>query len=173
MANGRSDPSRIPELRSGRRLSERKLRKQRRFLRSIRGYTKGAGDAHMYLPRPWRPEDLHFFRTTGSGMKHVFLSEYGNGSQIDPIRIVRLMEQNGGKPEFDDYKLYAAMYQQLERDWKRWRLDRVFASPSDMVRAGQLLQSTLRLSALDAIRSNPNLVGYSLTGLSDQAIEGE
>lgn len=137
------------------------------------GYTQNAGDAHMYVPRPWRPEDLRFFRTVGSGTRNVFLSEYGNGSQIDPIRIIRLMEQNGGSKNLDDYKLYFAMYEQLERDWKRWELDRAFASPSDMILAGQRMQSTLRLSALDAIRSNPHLAGYSLTGLSDQAIEGE
>ncbi|MGI8988343.1 MAG: CocE/NonD family hydrolase [Bryobacteraceae bacterium] len=137
------------------------------------GYTKGAGDAHMYVPRPWREEDLQFFRTAGSGMKNVFLSEYGNGSQIDPIRIIRLMDQNGARHDFDDYKLYRGMYDQLERDWKRWGLDQIFASPSDMITAGQRMQSEQRLIALNAIRSNPHLAGYSLTGLSDQAIEGE
>ncbi|HWB95130.1 MAG TPA: CocE/NonD family hydrolase, partial [Bryobacteraceae bacterium] len=137
------------------------------------GYTQGAGDAHMYVPRPWRAEDLQFFRTAGTGMKNVFVSEYGNGSQIDPIRIVRLMEQNGASEDLDDFRFYRAMSQQFERDWKRWGLETVFASPSEMISAGQRLQTEQRRLALNAIRSNPHLAGYSLTGLSDQAIEGE
>ncbi len=83
------------------------------------------------------------------------------------------MEQAGASPDLEDYRLYRQMYDQLERDWKQWGLDRVFASPSEMVTAGQALQSEQRRLALNAIRSNPHLVGYSLTGLSDQAVEGE
>ena len=137
------------------------------------GYTAGAGDIHMYPIRPWPEDAMKFFRTVGEGKKNVFLSEYGNGSQIDPIRIVHLMQQNGASPELEDYKLYDNMAVQLERDWKQWKLDHVFASPSDMITASQQLQSEQRRLALNAIRSNPHIAGYNLTGLSDQAIEGE
>jgi hypothetical protein len=116
---------------------------------------------------------MRFFRTVGTGTKNVFLSEYGNGSQIDPIRIVHLMQQEGASPDLEDYKLYDNMAVQLERDWSAWALDQVFASPSDMIVAGQRLQSEQRRLALNAIRSNPHIAGYNLTGLSDQAIEGE
>jgi hypothetical protein len=137
------------------------------------GYTAGSGDIHMYPVRPWTEENMKFFRTVGTGTKNVFLSEYGNGSQIDPIRIIHLMQQNGASPELEDYKLYNNMAVQLERDWKQWKLDQVFASPSDMFAASQRLQSEQRRLVLNAIRSNPHIAGYNLTGLSDQAIEGE
>ena len=137
------------------------------------GYTQGSGEIHMYPVRPWTDETMKFFRTVGAGTKNVFLSEYGNGSQIDPIRIIDLMQQNGASPELEDYKLYDDMAIQLERDWKRWKLEQIFASPSDMFAASQRLQSEQRRLALNAIRSNPHIAGYNLTGLSDQAIEGE
>jgi hypothetical protein len=137
------------------------------------GYTPGAGDIHMYPIRPWPDEAMKFFRTAGAGTKNVLLSEYGNGSQIDPIRIIKLMQQNGASPELEDYKLYDKMAVQLDRDWREWKLDQIFASASDMIAASQALQSEQRRLALNAIRSNPHFAGYNLTGLSDQAIEGE
>jgi hypothetical protein len=137
------------------------------------GYAPGSGDIHMYPVRPWPDESMKFIRMAGTGAKNVILSEYGNGSQIDPIRIVKLMQQNGANPELEDYKLYDKMAVQLDQDWKEWKLDHVFASPSDMIVASQELQSEQRRLALNAIRSNPHFAGYNLTGLSDQAIEGE
>ena len=137
------------------------------------GYMPGSGDIHMYPVRPWPDEDLRFIRTVGTGTKNVFLSEYGNGSQIDPVRIVHLMQQNGASHDLEDYKLYNNMAQQLQRDWKDWKLDQIFTSPSDMITASQRLQSEQRQIALNAIRSNPHIIGYNLTGLSDQAVEGE
>ena len=131
------------------------------------------GDAHRYLPRPWSSQALSLFRTMGQQGKNVFLSEYGNGSQVDPIRTVRLFEQNGASPDLDDAKLYGSLLTELERDWKRWGLDGLFTSPSEIMDQGLRLHSQQRLIALNAIRSNPKLAGYSLTGLSDQAVEGE
>ena len=131
------------------------------------------GDLHNYPPRPWSADTLHAFRTMDAGGRNVFLSEYGNGSQIDPIEITRAMEQLGVRPDAEDYVLYKGMREELLRDWQRWGLDRVFASPSSMIAEGQRMQSEQRRIALNAIRSNPKMAGYSLTGLSDQAVEGE
>ncbi len=139
----------------------------------IGGYVEGSGDAHMYVPRPWRKEDFEFFRTVGAKSKNVFLSEHGNGSQIDPVRITRLFEQHGARPDMDDAKLYRATLDQLEVEWKRWGLDQVFTTPSEMVLQGQKIHSEQRLIALNAIRSNPKLCGYSMTGICDQGVEGE
>lgn len=137
------------------------------------GYVAQAGDAHMYVGRPWTKESREFFRTVGAKGMNVFLSEYGNGSQIDPVRLIRLFEQHGARPDLDDTKLYRGMYDQLLRDWRRWGLDQIFATPSDLFQEGERIHSEQRLIALNAIRSNPKLAGYSLTGLCDQAVEGE
>jgi hypothetical protein len=133
----------------------------------------GTGDAHKYVPRPWRKQDLEFFRTIGIGSANVFLSEHGNGSQIDPVRLVRLFEQNGARPDLDDAKLYRTILEQLEAQWKRWGLDQVFTTPSEMVAQGLSVHAEQRLIALNAIRSNPKLCGYNLTGICDEAVEGE
>ena len=70
------------------------------------GYIEGTGDAHKYVPRPWRKQDVEFFRTVGAGSKNVFLSEHGNGSQDPiPVRIIRLFEQNSARPDLDDARL--------------------------------------------------------------------
>jgi hypothetical protein len=137
------------------------------------GYIPGTGDAHKYVPRPWRKQDTEFFRTLGAGSKNVFLSEHGNGSQIDPLRITRLFEQNGARPDLDDAKLYRAILDQFEADWKRWGLDQVFATPSEMILQGEKIHSEQRRVALNAIRSNPKLCGYNLTGICDEGVEGE
>ncbi len=140
---------------------------------SVKEASDRAGDLHMYPPRPWSAKTFHTFRTVGGDTKNIFLSEYGNGSQIDPIEITKAMEQYGAGPDFEDYVLYKRMRDKLLADWHRWGLDRIFASPSSMIAEGQRMQSEQRLIALNAIRSNPKLAGYSLTGLSDQAVEGE
>jgi hypothetical protein len=127
----------------------------------------------MYPARPWSRETTERFRTVGVGTKNVFLSEHGNGSQIDPIEITKAMDLQGARPDFDDYALYKSMRDKLVTDWRRWGLDQIFASPSEMIAEGQRMQSNQRRIALNAIRSNPKLAGYSLTGLSDQAVEGE
>ncbi len=137
------------------------------------GYIEGTGDAHKYVPRPWRKQDVEFFRTVGAGGKNVFLSEHGNGSQIDPVRIIRLFEQNGARPDLDDARLCRAMLDEFEKDWKRWGLDQVFVTPSQMISQGLKIHSEQRLIALNAIRSNPKLCGYNLTGISDEGVEGE
>ncbi len=137
------------------------------------GYIEGTGDAHKYVPRPWRKQDVEFFRTVGSDSKNVFLSEHGNGSQIDVVRIIRLFEQNGARPDLDDARLYRAILENFEADWKRWGLDQVFVTPSEMITQGVKIHSEQRLIALNAIRSNPKLCGYNLTGISDEGVEGE
>ena len=137
------------------------------------GYFSGIGDCHRYVARPWSEESLTFFRTLGAKGNNIFLSEHGNGSQIDPVRISRLFEQNGARADLDDAKLYRSMLDQLEADWKRWGLEQIFTTPSDMVLEGERIHSEQRRIALNAIRSNPKLCGYNLTGLSDQAVEGE
>lgn len=137
------------------------------------GYIEGTGDAHKYVPRPWRKQDVEFFRTVGAGSKNVFLSEHGNGSEIDPVRIIRLFEQNGARPDLDDARLYCAMLDKFEKDWKRWGLDQTFVTPSEMISQGLKIHSEQRLIALNAIRSNPKLCGYNLTGISDEGVEGE
>lgn len=133
------------------------------------GYMPGTGDAHFYCPVPQSAESIRFLLTLGQDTKHVFLSEHGNGSEEDPIRITRLLEQAGSRPEHEDHAAYLSQVAPYLADWQRLGLDAIFPVPGDLVRAGQRIQSQLRLVSLNAIRANPNLVGHSLTALGEGA----
>ena len=137
------------------------------------GYVKDAGDAHYYPPIPLSADSINFFRTLGENTKHVFLSEHGNGSEVDAIRVIRLYEQAGAPENLEDYQQYRSEAEKYLADWERFGLDTVFASPGDLLLQSQRVQAEQRLVGLNAIRSNPNLCGYSLTGLCDQGMTAE
>jgi len=140
---------------------------------SAPGYVEDAGDAHYYPPIPLSADSINFFRTLGENTKHVFLSEHGNGSEVDAIRVIRLYEQAGAPENLEDYQQYRSEAEKYSTDWERFGLDAVFASPGDLLLQSQRVQAEQRLVGLNAIRSNPNLCGYSLTGLCDQGMTAE
>jgi hypothetical protein len=142
------------------------------------GYLEGAGDAHYYPPIPLSADSIRFFRTLGENTdcfvpRNVFLSEHGNGSEVDAIRVIRLYEQTGAPENLEDYQQYRSEAEKYSTDWERFGLDAVFASPSDLLLQSQRVQAEQRLVGINAIRSNPNLCGYSLTGLCDQGMTAE
>ncbi|MBM3238879.1 hypothetical protein FJZ31_21520 [Candidatus Poribacteria bacterium] len=137
------------------------------------GYVEDAGDAHYYPPIPLSADSIRFFRTLGEKTKPVFLSEHGNGSEVDAIRVIRLYEQTGAPENLEDYQQYRSEAEKYSTDWERFGLDAVFASPGDLLLQSQRVQAEQRLVGLNAIRSNPNLCGYSLTGLCDQGMTAE
>ncbi len=137
------------------------------------GYKEGAGDAHIYPPVPHNSDTIHFLRTLGSGTKPVFLSEYGIGSLVDAIRVTRLFEQKGVRSDLEDASLYRTMAEKFTADWERFGMSEVYPFPEDMLRENQRLHARQRLIGFDAIRSNPNICGYSLTGTVDQGMSGE
>ncbi len=137
------------------------------------GYLEGAGDAHYYPPIPLSADSIRFFRTLGADTKNVFLSEHGNGGEVDAIRVVRLYEQAGARPDLEDYVQYRSEADRFMADWERFDMNSVFTSPGDFMLQSQRVQAEQRLVGLNAIRSNPNLCGYSLTGLCDQGMTAE
>ncbi|MCX7669387.1 MAG: glycoside hydrolase family 2, partial [Anaerolineae bacterium] len=98
--------------------------------------------------------------------------EYGIGSAMDLIRIVALYEQ-AGKPEVEDAQLYRSWRDQYLADYKRWRLDEVFVRPEEFFAQSIARMAGQRLLGLNAIRSNPNVVGHNLTGTLDQGMTAE
>ncbi|HEV8635574.1 MAG TPA: glycoside hydrolase family 2 TIM barrel-domain containing protein [Chloroflexota bacterium] len=140
-------------------------------------WSQGFADWHRYVTRPLEDGAIEEFRTRGRPDHKLFLSEYGNGSAIDPIRVARLFEESGGpRPEgagLDDEVLYRRMAARLEADFGRLGVDRVFATPSDLVRASEARHAEHRAYAIGLLRSNPHLVGYSITGMLDHTMVGE
>ncbi len=136
------------------------------ILRSLREYRGGNHPVGLgeegYAPEaPDAPADLP-----------VFLSEYGIGSAVDLARVVRLYEQLGAA-HLEDAQYYAAQLNRFLADWDRWALSDTFGRPEDYFAACLTKMAGQRTLGLNAIRANPNFVGYSVTGTVDQGMTGE
>ena len=130
-------------------------------------------DRHPYQRVPHTADILRYLRTLpGSAGAPLFISEYGIGSACDLIRLVRLYEQ-AGKPEVDDARFYRNLRDQFLVDWDRWKMSEAFDRPEDFFAQSNARMAGQRLLGLNAIRANPAVVGYSLTGTLDQGMTAE
>ncbi len=129
-------------------------------------------DQHPYRRVPHTAEIVRELRTLEGNGLPLFISEYGVGSAVDLVRVVRLYEQLG-KAEVEDAQFYRTQRDRFLADWNQWRLADTFDRPEDYFTACLAKMAGQRLLGLNAIRSNPNCVGYSLTGTVDQGMTGE
>ena len=129
-------------------------------------------DQHHYPRVPHTSTEIRRLRTASADRKPVFISEYGIGSAVDLWRTVRHYERLG-QTHLDGAKFYRAMLDRFGGDYKRWKLDECFAGGDDYFRRCLAKMAAQRLLGLNAIRANPNVVGYSLTGTIDQGWTGE
>ncbi len=129
-------------------------------------------DQHPYQRVPHTAGIIQNLRGLHGNGRPVFISEYGVGSAIDLVRVVRLYEQLG-KAEVEDAQFYRLQRDRFLADWDRWHLADTFGRPEDFFSACLGKMAGLRLSGINAIRSNPHCVGYSLTGTVDQGMTGE
>jgi len=136
------------------------------------GYFERAGDAHAYPRVPHTAETISFLRRLGQDTGPVLLTEYGIGSAVDLWRVVRLFEQWRAE-KCEDAVFYRDLLEQFLTDWRRWRLEEMFPRPSDYFAACVRKMAGQRLLGLNAIRSNPHIIGHSMTGTVDQGLTGE
>lgn len=139
-------------------------------------------DHHPYQRVPHTADIISFFRTVGEkpynminssgGAKPYFPSEYGIGSGVNWPRAIRLFEQLGNR-NTPDRNFYQVQLDSFMKDYQRWKMEEVFGYPEAFFKAGLLRMAEERTVGLNAIRSNPSIVGYSLTGLVDQVMGGE
>jgi hypothetical protein len=129
-------------------------------------------DQHPYQRVPHTAEIIRTLRTLHGNGLPVFNSEYGIGSAMDLMRITRHFEQ-AGKTDVEDAQLYRSWRDQFLADYKRYRMDDTFPRPEDFFEASIARMAAQRLLGLNAIRSNPNVVGHSLTGTLDQGMTAE
>ena len=128
-------------------------------------------DKHDYPRVPHTGAIIKSLRTL-SGTTPVFLSEYGIGSAVDLWRVTRNFERLG-KAEAEDAQFYRNLLNRYLADWQRWKLDELFARPEDFFAASVRKMADQRTLGLNAIRSNPKIIGYSLTGMNDHVSCGE
>jgi len=136
------------------------------------GYFTDVGDAHVYPRVPHTADTIRFLRELGAETGPVFLTEYGIGSAVDLWRITRQFERRG-KSQAEDAVFYRERLQRFLTDWEQWKLDRCFADPQAFFAASLRKMADQRTLGLDAIRANPKLIGYSLTGMMDHVNCGE
>jgi hypothetical protein len=136
------------------------------------GYCEGSGDAHVYPSVPQARQITDFIRSLGQNSKPVFLTEYGIGSAVDLWRVTRHFERFG-KEEAEDAKFYKDKLDKYLVDWEQWKLDQIYARPEDFFTESLRRVASQRTLGLTAIRSNPKIIGYNLTGMNDHVMAGE
>lgn len=130
------------------------------------------GDKHTYPRVPHTAGTIQSLRTAGGDPLPLFLSEYGIGSAVDLWRTTRHFERLG-KTEVEDAQFYRDKLDRYLADWKRWKLDELYARPEDFFTESLRKMAGQRTLGLNAIRANPNIIGYSLTGMNDHVSCGE
>ena len=129
-------------------------------------------DKHPYQRVPHTADIVRTLRTIdGSGLPLV-ISEYGIGSAVDLWRATRHYERFGAT-HAEDAQFYRDKLDRFLADWERWRMAEAFGRPEDFFTQSNARMAGQRLLGLNAIRSNPNVIGYSLTGTVDQGMSGE
>ncbi len=143
------------------------------WLCGVWGLVIDAGDAHIYPPVPQSSKDTTLIRNLGKDIKPVFLSEYGIGSLMNVVGDWRCFQQSHLTDGGWDTPQLGSMAEKLQRDWKRLGMEDVYPFPEDMLLESQRLHCRQRLLGFNAIRSNPKICGYNLTGLLDHGLTGE
>ncbi len=129
-------------------------------------------DRHVYPRVPHTGDTIHSLRELEAHGQPVFLSEYGIGSTVDLWRGVRHYEQYGAMGLEDAQYLRAKLDSYLA-DWRQWRLDELYARPEDFFMESLRKMAGQRTLGLTAIRSNPNIVGHSMTCAIEEVMCGE
>jgi Glycosyl hydrolases family 2, sugar binding domain/Glycosyl hydrolases family 2/Glycosyl hydrolases family 2, TIM barrel domain len=129
-------------------------------------------DQHPYQRVPHTAEVIRTLRTLQGSGHPVWLSEYGVGSAMDLLRVVRWYEQLG-KTDVEDARLYRTWRDQFLADWQRYRLADVFDRPEDFFAQSLARMGAQRRLGINAIRANPSVIGHSLTGTLDQGMTAE
>jgi hypothetical protein len=129
-------------------------------------------DLHFYPRVPHRELEIGRLRTISGNDHHLLLSEYGVGSAVDLPRIRRNYEQIG-MDSCDDANDIKGRLAAFTADWERLMLADTFASPEDFFAKCTARMAGLRKMGINAIRSNPNIVGYGLTSCVDPLTYGE
>jgi hypothetical protein len=102
----------------------------------------------------------------------VVLARLGAGGALNLARLARQFEQMGGA-SYEDATVCRRFFDQFMADWKRWKMGEAFADPDDYFRQCIAWMAPVRKIEANALRANPNLVAYNITGLVDLPTTGE
>jgi len=125
-------------------------------------------DLHTYPRSPHRGLEIERLRTIAWNDQPLFLAEYGMGSGTHFPRILRHYEAHG-EESYHMAKSYEDMLTRFLADWDRWKLGDTFASPEDFFDKCLAKMAGLRRMGINALRSNPAIISYNVTGTHDTA----
>ncbi len=152
-------------------------------------------DLHVYIGAPIPSEAYEWMRTLGispppvdmaaldfgspamldkwaqglaSYRGQVFVSELGCGGMADLDQVVAGFQ---GRQDLRDAREMMAFRDSLQQGFAARRLDRVFPSVRELVRASQALQAAGLKRQVEALLANPRVSGYIVTQLNDVAWE--
>jgi hypothetical protein len=128
-------------------------------------------DGHHYKRAPHRWQELNELRTVGDG-EPFFMSEYGVGSGQNWMQIVRQFAQYGYL-HIDSGMNHKNYCDRFLADYEKWGMDSIFGRPEEFLKQSIAFMARERIRGINALRSNPNMVGISLTGAVDQGDSGE
>ncbi len=125
-------------------------------------------DLHTYPRSPHRGLEIERLRTVTYNDQPLFLAEYGLGSGTHFPRMLRHFESRG-EEAYHMAKFYEDMLARFMADWDRWKLAEAFASPEDFFDKCLAKMAGLRKMGINALRSNPAIISYNVTGTHDTA----
>ena len=129
-------------------------------------------DTHQYASVPHRVDQIEAMRKLGDGDLPVFHSEGGIGSAIDLVRLARHYELLDAT-DCEDAKIGRNHLDRFMADWEKWKMADTFANPEDYFHQCVSWMAAVRKIGANALRANPNLVAYNITGLVDPSTTGE
>lgn len=131
------------------------------------------GDVHIYPRNPHTAEIIDFIRTLGEcSASNLFVSEYGIASAVNLTRLWDLYGQYGFQHlehaiQFNNRRLA------FMNDWYQWGMGELFGDPNNYFQEAIASNAGQRLLGINALRSNPDIAGYSLTATVDTWASGE
>lgn len=128
---------------------------------------------HPYQSIPHTAAEIERMRTLGSTApgRKIVISEIGTGCAVNLPRFARHYEQMGATHS-EDARYYRARLDEFLRDWKAWKLDRIWTRPEDFFVASEQNMLKLRRETGNALRANPHLAGYLFCAGPDSDFNG-
>jgi len=137
---------------------------------SFRG---GAGDTHIYPFYPLQWGFFTSFATLARDNSPFFVSECGIGSAYNFIQEKREMEAAGAPPTALAWTWINPAIVAMKKTWATYGLEATYPSMEQMLIDSALEAARQRELIFTAIRGNPKVNGYNLTGLVDFWGSGE
>ena len=128
--------------------------------------------SHPYRPVPHSPETLQLYRTSGRPGRPYFMSEYGIGSAVDFVRVVKQYQQFGGG-HTEDHDFYREKLDRFLLDWDKYDMQATFGRPEDYFEEAVGFMAHQREFGTNALRANPKCIGQGVSGAVDQGMSGE